>query len=61
MPLWAAVLLFLICVAGSVLSFRAYFRGSGKLFLVPGIALSLLSIAGMLYVAAGVLLVSSIR
>ena len=68
MPLWAAAVLFLICAIGTVQSFRAYIcrakppvRGGAKLFFAAGIALSLLSIAALLYVIAALLFVSSIR
>jgi len=61
MALWVAVLLFFLFVTGSVLSYRAYFRGVGRLFLVSGIVLSLLSLVTLFYVAAGVFLVSSVQ
>jgi hypothetical protein len=61
MPLWAAAVLFLICVAGIVLLFRAYFRGGGKIFLAAGIAVSLLCAAAMFYIAAVLFFVSSVK
>ena len=67
MPLWVAALLFLLCSIGTAKSFRAYFcrakssaRSGAKLFFTAGIALLLLSIAALLYVAAVLLFVISI-
>jgi hypothetical protein len=60
MPLWAAIGLFLLSIAGAALSFRAYFRGGGKIFLASGIAAALLCAAALLYCALALLLVSSI-
>ena len=61
MPLWAAAALFLLCIAGTVMSFRAYFRKGGKIFLASGIVLSLLCAAALLYMAAVLILVSSVK
>ena len=61
MPLWVAAVLFLLCVAGAVFSFRAYSRGGAKIFLAAGVTLSLLCVVALLYVAAVVLLVSAVK
>ena len=61
MILWVAGLLFFLFVIGTALSYRAYFRGCGRLYLVSGIILSLLSLVTLFYVAAGVFLVSSVQ
>ena len=61
MPLWVAAVLFLLCVAGTVLSFRAYSRGGAKIFLAAGVTLSLLCVAALLYVAAILLLVLAVK
>jgi hypothetical protein len=61
MPLWAAAVLFLLCAAGIVLSFRAYFRSGGKIFLVAGVTAVLLCIAAIIYAGAVLFFVSSVR
>jgi CHASE2 domain-containing sensor protein len=61
MPLWAAAVLFLLSIAGVVLSFRAYFRGRGKIFLAAGIASALLCAGSIVYAAAVWLFVSSVK
>ena len=61
MPLWVVVALFLICVVGTVLSFRAYSRRGVKIFLAAGVMLSILCIAALLYVTAVLLLVSAVK
>jgi hypothetical protein len=60
MPLWAAALLLVALITGAAVSFRAYFKGGGKLFLACGIAASVLCIAALLYVAATLILVSAV-
>ena len=57
MPFWAAVVLFLLSIVGTVLSFRAYSRGGGKIFLAAGIAAALLCAAALLYCAFTLILV----
>jgi hypothetical protein len=61
MPLWMAILLFLLFAAGAACSFRAYARGGGKFFLALGITLALLILASLLYVAAVQLFVSGVK
>ena len=61
MPLWVAAALFSLCVAGAVLSFRAYSRGGSKIFLAAGVTLSFLCVAALLYVAAVLVLVSAVK
>jgi hypothetical protein len=61
MPLWIAAALFFLCLVGAVLSFRAYFRGGGKIFLAAGIAASFLCFAALGYVALALLFVSSVN
>ena len=61
MPLWVAAALFLLCVAGAMFSFRAYSRGGAKIFLAAGVALLLLCVAALLYVAAVLFLVSAVK
>ena len=60
MPFWAAVVLFLLSIVGTVLSFRAYSRGGGKIFLAAGIAAALLCAAALLYCAFTLILVSAV-
>jgi cytochrome b subunit of formate dehydrogenase len=60
MPLWAAIGLFLLSIAGTVLSFRAYFRGGGKIFLAAGAVSALLCAAALLYCGLALLLISSV-
>lgn len=60
MPLWGAAALLLIGIIGTVMSFRAYARGGGKIFLASGIVLSLFSIAALLYVAMVLLFISAV-
>ena len=61
MPLWVAAVLFLLCVVGAVLSFRAYSLRGSKIFLAVGVTLSLLCVAALLYVAFVLLLVSAVK
>jgi hypothetical protein len=61
MPLWAAAALFVLFIAGTVTSFRAYFRGGGKIFLAFGIAASLICVAALAYAALTLLFVSSVK
>jgi hypothetical protein len=60
MPLWAAAALLILLITGAAVSFRAYFKGGGKLFLACGITISVLCVAALLYIAAALLFVSSI-
>ena len=61
MPLWVAAVLFLLCAIETVLAFRSYFRGRGKIFLVYGIALSLVCVAAILYALCVLILVSAVN
>jgi hypothetical protein len=61
MQLWADAVLFLLCAAGTASSFRAYFRGGGKIFLAAGVAAIALCAGTIVYAAAVLLFVSSAR
>lgn len=61
MPLWAAAALFVSCIIGTVLSFRAYFTRRRRVFFVMGIVLSLLCSGAVVYLAAAFLLVSAVK
>jgi hypothetical protein len=61
MPLWADAVLFLLCAAGTALSFRAYFRGGRKIFLAAGVAAIALCAGTIVYAAAVLLFVSSVK
>jgi hypothetical protein len=61
MPLWLAAVLFVLCVAGVLASFRAYFKGGEKIFLAFGIAASLICLAALAYAALTLFFVSSIK
>jgi hypothetical protein len=60
MPLWAAIGLFLLSIAGTALSFRAYFRGGGRMFRAAGAASALLCAAASLYCGLALLFISSV-
>jgi hypothetical protein len=61
MPLWIAAALFVLCVIGIALSFRAYFRGGGKIFLAAGIIAAFICLAALGYAALTLLFASSVR
>ena len=61
MPLWCAIAFLLLCIIGTVLSFREYFRTGGKKFLTAGIVTVSLCAAALFYIAAVVLFVSSVE
>jgi hypothetical protein len=61
MPMWAAAVLFLLSIAGVVLSFHAYLRSGGKIFLTAGVAAALLCAAAIVYAGAVLFFVSSVR
>jgi hypothetical protein len=60
MPLWAAVLLFLLCAAGTAQSWRVFLRDGNPFFLSTGISLLVFSLAALAYVMLALLLVSAI-
>jgi hypothetical protein len=60
MPLWAAGLLLIPCAALSVVAFRAYRGGGGKIFIAAGIIMALVCAAALLYVSAALIFVSSV-
>ena len=61
MPLWAAAALLVLFIAGTVMSFRAFFRGGGRIFLAFGIAASVICLAALAYAALTLLLVWSVK
>ena len=61
MPLWAAAALLVLFIAGTVMSFRAFFRGGGKIFLAFGVAASVICLAALAYAALALFFVSSIK
>ena len=61
MPLWAAGLLLILCVTLSVVSFKHYRNGAGKVFLAGGIFFLLVFLAAVAYIIAAVLLLSGIE
>jgi hypothetical protein len=61
MPLWAAAALFVLCITAAALSFRAYFRGGGKLFLAFGITASVICLAALTYAALALFFISSVK
>jgi hypothetical protein len=61
MTLWVAAALFVLFMTGTALSFRAYFRGEGEIFLAFGIAASLICLAALAYAALTLFFVSSVK